>query len=180
MNERLRDFLDKQDVSYERKFHRTAYTAQEIAGEEQISGKRLAKTIVVKADGRFVLAVLPASRRADFEKLKGVLRAKDVRLASELEFSDIFPDCEVGAMPPFGNLYGLPVYCESSLPHEGEIVFNAGTHEETVQMKYRDFARLVQPKVYDFAMRKELHTMFTEEEKELSISRAGEVGELAG
>jgi Ala-tRNA(Pro) deacylase len=180
MNERLRDFLDKQKVSYERKFHRTAYTAQEIAAEEHISGKRLAKSVVVKADGTFVLAVLPASYRADLDRLKGILRAKDASLASELEFSDIFPDCEVGAMPPFGNLYGLPVYCDSFLAHHPLITFNAGTHQETVQMRYRDFARLFRPKIYDFALRKESDTEFTEEEKELAISRAGDVGEFAG
>jgi Ala-tRNA(Pro) deacylase len=153
MNIRLREFLEKEKVPYQREFHRTAYTAQEIAAEEHIPGKMVAKTVVIKTDDRFVLAILPASARTDLGRLKAAFEAKDVRLASELEFTGLFPDCEVGAMPPFGNLYGVPVYVDASLAEDDEIVFNAGTHQDTVRMKYADFARLAQPKLLDFARR---------------------------
>ena len=151
MNNRLREFLEKQKIPYQREVHRTAYTAQEVAAEEHIPGKIMAKTVVVKADNRFVLAVLPASVRTDLEKLKAGLGAQEVRLATEFEFTGLFPDCEVGAMPPFGNLYGISVYVDTSLAKDEEIVFNAGTHEDTIRMKYADFARVAQPQVLDFA-----------------------------
>lgn len=151
MNIRLRELLENEKVPYRHEVHRTAYTAQEVAAEEHIPGKMMAKTVVIKADHQFALAVLPASARTDFGKLKAALGAKEVRLASELEFTGLFPDCEVGAMAPFGNLYGVPVYVETSLTEDDEIVFNAGTHEDTIRMKYADFARLAQPKVLDFA-----------------------------
>jgi len=152
MNNRLRQFLEKEKVHYQQEFHQTAYTAQGVAAEEHIPSKMVAKTIVLKADDHFVLAVLPASRRTDLGKLKAALGAKNIRLASELEFSGMFPDCEIGAMPPFGNLYDVPVYVETSLIQDEEIVFNAGTHQDTIRMKYADFARLTQPKVLDFAL----------------------------
>jgi Ala-tRNA(Pro) deacylase len=152
MNNRLREFLEKQKIPYQREVHRTAYTAQEVAAEEHIPGKIMAKTVVVKADNRFVLAVLPAAVRTDLEKLKTGLGAQEVRLATEFEFTGLFPDCEVGAMPPFGNLYGVPVYVDASLTKDEEIVFNAGTHEDTIRMRYADFARAAQPKVLDFAL----------------------------
>jgi Ala-tRNA(Pro) deacylase len=153
MNIRLREFLEKEKVPYQREFHRTAYTAQEIAAEEHIPGKMVAKTVVIKTDDRFVLAILPASARTDLGRLKAAFETKDVRLASELEFTGLFPDCEVGAMPPFGNLYGVPVYVDASLAEDDEIVFNAGTHQDTIRMKYADFARLAPPKLLDFARR---------------------------
>jgi Ala-tRNA(Pro) deacylase len=153
MNTRLREFLEKEKAPYQREFHRIAYTAQEVAAEEHISGDMMAKTVVLKADDRFLLAVLPASTRTDLEKVKAALGAKDVRLASELEFTGLFPDCEVGAMPPFGNLYGVPVYADASLAKDEEIVFNAGTHQDTIRMKYADFARLAQPRILDLGRR---------------------------
>jgi Ala-tRNA(Pro) deacylase len=152
MNIRLRDFLEKEKVWYEHEFHRTAYTAQEVAAEEHVPGKMVAKTVVIKSDDHFALAVLPASARTNFARLKAALGAKEVRLASELEFTGLFPDCEVGAMPPFGNLYGVPVYVDTSLTSDEEIVFNAGTHQDTVRMKYADFERLALPMVFPFAL----------------------------
>lgn len=149
MNTRLREFLEKERAPYQREFHRTAYTAQEVAAEEHISGNIVAKTVVLKADGRFLLVVLPAPTRTDLEKVQATLGARDVRLASELEFTGLFPDCEVGAMPPFGNLYGIPVYVDASLAKGGDIVFNAGTHQDTIRMRYADFARLAQPRILD-------------------------------
>jgi Ala-tRNA(Pro) deacylase len=152
MNIRLRDYLEKEKVRYEHEVHRTAYTAQEVAAEEHVPGKMVAKTVVIKADDHFALAVLPASARTNFARLKAALGAREVRLASELEFTGLFPDCEVGAMPPFGNLYGVPVYVDTSLTSDEEIVFNAGTHQDTIRMKYADFERLALPTVFPFAL----------------------------
>ena len=150
MNIRLRNYLE--NVRYAHDTHRTAYTAQEVAQEEHIPGKMVAKSVVVKIDDGFALAVMPATARADFARLKSALGASEVRLATELEFTGLFPDCEVGAQPPFGNLYGVPVYVDTALAQDEEIVFNAGTHEETIRMRYADFERLAQPKVFHFAL----------------------------
>jgi Ala-tRNA(Pro) deacylase len=152
MNIRLRNFLEKEKVRYAHETHRTAYTAQEVAQEEHVPGKLVAKTVVVKVDGGFALAVMPATARADFARLKSALGAKEVRLATELEFTGMFPDCEVGAMPPFGNLYGVPVYVDAALTQDKEIIFNAGTHQDTIRMRYADFERLVLPKIFAFAL----------------------------
>jgi Ala-tRNA(Pro) deacylase len=111
----------------------------------------LAKTVIVKIDGQMAMAVLPASRQIDFGLLKDALGAKSVELASEAEFQGLFPDSELGAMPPFGNLYGLPVYVAESLTEDQEIAFNAGSHSVLFQMAYADFARLVRPTVIRFA-----------------------------
>jgi Ala-tRNA(Pro) deacylase len=131
--------------------HSCAYTAQEVAASAHVSGRSMAKTVMVKIDGRMAMAVLPASRRVDFEALREVTGAEDVRLASEREFRDAFPGCEVGAMPPFGNLYGMEVYADGSLSKDPEIWFNAGSHTELMKVAYADFERLVQPKVVEFA-----------------------------
>src|SRR3989338_3175292 len=140
---RLKQYLDRENVPYQHDVHRTAYTAQEVAAEEHVPGKLVAKTVVVKADAQFAMAVLPASLRLDTAALRTALGAKEVRLATEFEFTGLFPDCDVGAMPPFGNLYGLSVYVDESLTEYPEIVFNAGTHQDTIRMTYSDFARLV-------------------------------------
>jgi Ala-tRNA(Pro) deacylase len=116
-----------------------------VAAAQHVSGKEVAKTIVLEGDGRFFLVVLPAAMKIDLEALRTELPYHRVRLANEGEFASLFPDSELGAMPPFGNLHGLPVYVEKSLAADEEIVFNAGTHVETIRMKYRDFERLVQP-----------------------------------
>ncbi len=149
---RLKEFLDQQQVPYQHQVHRTAYTAQEVAAEEHVPGKMLAKSVVIKVEDQFALAVLPASGRVDVAALKASLGVRELRLATEFEFTGLFPDCDVGAMPPFGNLYGVGVYVDESLTRDEEIVFNAGTHQDTVRMKYADFARLVQPKVLMFSM----------------------------
>jgi Ala-tRNA(Pro) deacylase len=152
MNIRLRNYLDNEKVRYVHETHRTAYTAQEVAQEEHVPGKMVAKTVVVKVDDGFALAVLPATARANLARLKSALGAKEVRLATELEFTGMFPDCEVGAMPPFGNLYGLPVYVDAALTQDKEIVFNAGTHQDTIRMRYADFERLAMPKIFAFGL----------------------------
>ncbi len=149
---KLTEFLDQNKVKYVTIRHSPAFTAQEIAATAHVSGKELAKTVMVKVDGKMAMAVLPASFHVDFDQLKGVLRAKVVELATETEFQNLFPGCEVGAMPPFGNLYGMDTYVAESLKEDEEIAFNAGTHTELIKLAYKDFERLVEPKVLRFSV----------------------------
>ena len=149
---RVKDFLDKNGVKYEQYKHRQAFTAQGVAQEQHVSGKLVAKVVVVKAGGQHALAVLPAHCKVDLQKIREVTGGTDATLASEDELARLFPDCELGAMPPFGNLYNLCTYVDVSLERDEEIFFQAGTHVDTIKMKYADFSRLVQPKVADFAL----------------------------
>jgi Ala-tRNA(Pro) deacylase len=149
----LKDFLDKQGIKYVTIGHSTAYTAQEIAASAHIPGKELAKTVMVKIDGKMTMAVLPATHRVDLDLLKKVAHAGKVELATEQEFKDMFPECYVGAMPPFGNLYGMDVFMADSLIEDKEIAFNAGTHAELIRLAYEDFERLVKPRVGRFSSR---------------------------
>ena len=149
----LREFLDENDVRYVIITHSLAYTAQEVAASAHISGKELAKTVIVKVDGKMVMAVLPASDKIDFGSLQEALGASEVELAHEEDFADMFPDCEVGAMPPFGNLYDMEVLVASTLAEDEEVAFNAGTHRELIRMAYRDYEKLAQPRVVDFSQR---------------------------
>jgi Ala-tRNA(Pro) deacylase len=146
------EFLDSEGVKYVSIRHSEAYTAQEVAASAHIPGKELAKTIMVKLDGTMAMAVLPASFQVDFGRLKDVAGAHEVELASEAEFRDLFPQSEVGAMAPFGNLYGMDVYVAAPLTEDNEIAFNAGTHTELIRLAYADFERLVKPAVGDFAV----------------------------
>lgn len=148
---KLKEFLEATRVKYSVLTHSTAYTAQEIASLAHIRGQELAKTVIVKVDGRMAMAVLPASRQVDLSLLRGYARARTASLAAEEEFRDLFPGCETGAMPPFGNLYDLPVFVDESLSKDKEIAFNAGTHRELIRLSYEDFDRLVQPKVVALA-----------------------------
>jgi Ala-tRNA(Pro) deacylase len=143
----LREFLDSHHVRYVVISHSPAFTAQEIAASAHISGKELAKTVMVRIDGKMAMAVLPASSKVDFDRVKAAAGAKRVELAGEEEFQDTFPGCEVGAMPPFGNLYGLDVYVSDRLAEDDEIAFNAGSHSELIRLAYTDFEKLVAPKV---------------------------------
>ena len=150
--QRLKSFLDSNYVPYESLTHSTTYTAQGTATLMQISGKDVAKTVVLcvgEHNPKIVLAVLPGSRHVKFETLATLL-GKHVRLASEEEFIRLFPDCELGAMPPFGALYNLPVYVDESLAKDKEVVFNAGTHHDAVRMAYEDFAKLASPTICSF------------------------------
>jgi Ala-tRNA(Pro) deacylase len=142
---RLKDFLDRERVKYVCIAHSPAYTARDTAQAAHVEGKDFAKTVMVQIDGRVAMAVLPASEKLDLARLKEAAGGKHVRLALESEFDRQFPGCEPGAMPPFGNLYGMPVYVAETLATDVEIAFNAGTHAELVRMAYRDFERLVQP-----------------------------------
>jgi Ala-tRNA(Pro) deacylase len=149
--DKLRDYLESHNVNYAVIEHSPVYTAQEIAASAHIPGQQLAKTVMVKIDGEMAMAVLPAPYRVNFELLKEQTGANQVELASEQEFKDKFPDCEPGAMPPFGNLYGMDVYAAVNLAEEMEIAFCAGAHGELIRITYKDFENLAKPKVVDFA-----------------------------
>jgi Ala-tRNA(Pro) deacylase len=149
---KLKDYFEENNVPYEVGFHPEAFTAQEIAAAQHVPGKEMAKVVMVKADGKMLMLVLPASYQIDMKKLKKVLQSKKVSMAKEKAFEEFFPDCEVGAMPPFGNLYHLEVWVDQVLTEDTSIVFQAGNHIETVKVKYSDYARLVHPKVGDFSI----------------------------
>jgi len=143
--ERLKEYLDNENVRYVSLKHSQAYTAQEVAATAHVSGKELAKTVMVKIDGEMTMVVLPASSQVDLRRLQEAVGSRDVELAAEQEFEDDFPDCELGAMPPFGNLYGMKVFVSPALRQEEEIAFNAGSHSELIRLTYKDFDRLVHP-----------------------------------
>jgi Ala-tRNA(Pro) deacylase len=147
---RLTEYLDVHKVEYETIRHAPAFTAQGVAHTAHISGREIAKSVVLTIDGRMALAVLPASERVDLSALRYATDATHVELADEQTFKDRFPGCEVGAMPPFGNLYGMDVFVSESLTRDEMIAFNAGSHTELLRMKYEDFARLVRPRVLSF------------------------------
>jgi len=151
-SKKLKTFLDENKVKYVSVQHSSAFTAQEIAAIAHIPGKDLAKTVIIKINGKMAMAVLPASYKVSFDNLKETLGVTEVRLAYEQEFIDKFPDCEVGAMPPFGNIYGMEVYVTESLAEEEEIAFNACSHTELIKMKYSDFEKLVKPKRIKFSV----------------------------
>ncbi len=150
---KLKEFLDSNKVKYVTMSHSPAYTAQEIAAMAHIPGKELAKTVIVKVDGEMAMAVLPASYKVDFKLLKKAAKAKKVELADEKEFKDLFPECEVGAMPPFGNLYDMNVFVAESLAEGKEIAFNAGSHTELIKMSYADFEKLAEPTVLKYSIK---------------------------
>ena len=151
--ERLEAYLREQGVPFQIQHHPIAFTAQEVAASEHVPGRLVVKVVMVVAGGQPVMLALRATDRVDLRKLAAVLGVTDVRLAEEREFGALFPDCELGAMPPFGNLYGMPVYVDTALAEDETIVFQAGTHTDTMSLKYADFARLVRPAVADFAER---------------------------
>lgn len=141
----LEDFLKTEGVEYEVNVHTEAYTAQEIAARQHVPGKMLAKVVILKSGETLSMVVISANCKVDFLKAKDIFNAPDIKLATEDEFKSKFPGCEVGAMPPFGNLYGMKVYVDPELAENEYMVFNAGSHVETVKMKYADFERLVNP-----------------------------------
>ncbi|HSK82709.1 MAG TPA: YbaK/EbsC family protein [Rubrobacter sp.] len=150
---RLENYLRENQVPFEEQQHPRAVSAQEVAASEHVPGRMLAKTVMVLADGEMVMLTLPAPYQVDLEKAAAALGVDEARLAEEEEFEDSFPDCEVGAMPPFGNLYGVPVYVEKTLAEDETMVFRSGTHTETMSVSYSDFERLVEPTVAQFALR---------------------------
>jgi Ala-tRNA(Pro) deacylase len=150
----LRAYLDKHNVKYIVISHSPAFTAQGIAALAHVPGKELAKTVMLKLDDRLVMAVLPASFHVDLLLLKGEAHARTAQLASEEEFKGRFPECETGAMPPFGNLYGIEVFADESLTKDKEISFNACSHRELIRLAWEDFEKLVKPRIISFVRRK--------------------------
>lgn len=148
---RLKDYLEREGVNYTTALHSPAYTATQTAQAAHVPGREFAKAVMVKIDGRMAMAVLPASEKLDLARLKEAAGAKHVYLAPEDEFDKWFPGCEPGAMPPFGNLYGMAVYASRSLAADEEIAFNAGSHAEVLKIKYKDYERVVQPVVAKLA-----------------------------
>jgi Ala-tRNA(Pro) deacylase len=149
--ERLEAYFRENGVPYEVQEHRVAFTAQRVAASEHVPGKRFAKVVIAEEDGELVMLVLPASSVVDTRKAAEVV-GKPVRLAAEREFAPRFPDCEAGAMPPFGNLYDMPVYVDRDLGTSERIVFQAGTHTVTMSVPYAEFERLARPIVADLAV----------------------------
>jgi Ala-tRNA(Pro) deacylase len=147
---KLKDYLDSRKVQYISIPHSTAYTAQEVAASAHVPGQEMAKTVIIKIDGKMAMAVLPANRKVVLEDLREITGTENVQFATEQEFKDAFPDCETGAMPPFGNLYDMDVFVAPGLAEDEEIAFNAGSHNELIRMAYKDFERLVQPKIVNF------------------------------
>lgn len=147
---KLKEFLDANDIQYVTISHSQAFTAQKIAASAHIPGKEIAKTVVIKIDGKMAMAVLPGSYRIDMKTLQEVTGSHNVSLASEEDFKNMFPECETGAMPPFGNLYDMEVFAAESLTEDEEIAFNAGSHTELIKMSFTDFKRLVNPQIMMF------------------------------
>jgi Ala-tRNA(Pro) deacylase len=144
--DRVRSFLDRNQVKYAVIQHSPAFTAPEIAASAHVPGREMAKSVMVKIEDRFAMIVLPSSKRVSLDEVQRIVGTEKVRLAHEHEFEKLFPDCEAGAMPPFGNLYALDVYVHPALTQDEMIAFNAGSHTEILRMRYADFERLAQPK----------------------------------
>jgi Ala-tRNA(Pro) deacylase len=151
ITKRLEDYLKNHNVEYRTVTHPETYTAQETAAAMHVQGRELAKSVMIKADGAYVMAVVPALRRVDLGKLGETLHVKDVRLANEAEFKGLFPDCEAGAEPPFGNLYNLETIVDESLAEDERIYFNAGNHYEAVEITYKEYEDLLKPRIADIA-----------------------------
>ena len=149
---KIQEFLTEKGVKFETHEHRPAYTAQETAAEEHVSGDMLAKAVVVKGDKGFTMCVLPASYKLDMNKVAKALKNKTVRLADENEMAKLFPDVEVGAEPPVGKLYDMPTLVDQNLAEDDEIVFQSGTHRQCIRMKFSDYTRLSEPLIADLAV----------------------------
>lgn len=147
LSPRLHHFLDERHVPYTTLSHARTLTAQQTANAAHVSNQHFAKTVMLKVDGALAMLVMPAAYRIDLVRLARALGGREVELAHEDEFKDAFPDCEVGAMPPFGNIYGLPLYVDARLAGHAEIAFNAGSHTDAMRMPYREFERLAEPEV---------------------------------
>ena len=148
--DRLEEYLRENGVPFQVQHHARVFTAQEVAAAEHIPGHRLVKVVIAIGDSKPVMLALPASYRVDQTRAAELLGVGELRLATEQEFAATFPDCEVGAMPPFGNLYGVDVYVDEALTNDETVVMRAGTHTDTLSLRYADFARLVHPNVGQF------------------------------
>lgn len=146
----LQSYLDEQGVRYRVSQHPTAYTAQDLAATEHVPGKQVVKSVVVRADGRYVVCALPASYRVDLNELREQLQAQDVSLVEEEKLRELFPDCELGAEPPIGKMYGLPTLMDESLLTDDHVMFAAGSHTQAVTMSMAEFRRIAQPELAHF------------------------------
>ncbi len=149
-SKRVKSLLDNAGVSYEMMEHDTAFTSLEVAAATHVKARELAKAVMLKSSGHTVMAVIPATCKINFDLAESFLKSQDVSLAAEEEFSPLFPDCERGAMPPFGELYGVDVIADEKLAKDREIVFNAGTHHEIMRMSFEDWKNLVKPRMGSF------------------------------
>jgi Ala-tRNA(Pro) deacylase len=149
--ERLRVYLDQHHAGYTHTEHPQAYTAREVASAEHLPAREMAKTVMIFGDEGYHMIVVPANRLVDFHEVRMALGLTHARMATEEEIGRLFPDCELGAMPPFGNLYNVPVYLDSSLAGEETICFNAGTHRDVIHMRTGDYRDLVNPTVISLA-----------------------------
>jgi len=147
----ITEFLDREAVGYEVTTHRPAYTAQEVAQEEHVSGRNMAKCVVLAADGQDVLVVVPACCMLDFEAVRGILGASEIRMADEERISELFPDCQIGAEPPFGSLYGLATILDERLGREAYIVFQGGRHDRAIRMDMESYLRIESPMIASFS-----------------------------
>lgn len=147
ISEKLRLFLDESRVPYSHSVHPLAYTAREVASAEHIPPREVAKTVVIWGDNGYAMLALPASMVVDFQELRAALGLTHVRLATETELGQLFPDCDLGAMPPFGQLYNLPLYMDGSLLRDEHIAFNGGTHRDVIHMRLEEYKRLASPTV---------------------------------
>ena len=154
---RLKELLDTSNVAYETHTHPVAYSAMRTAQAMHVPGEELAKTVIVNADGLLRMAVLPSDSLLNLDHLQWVTRSENIRLADETEFKDTFPTCESGAIPPFGGLFGLPVFCDTKLEYNDLIEFNAGSHTETIRMAFKDFKRLAKPTMIDLIDHRHTH-----------------------
>ncbi|MBW3660849.1 MAG: YbaK/EbsC family protein [Gemmatimonadetes bacterium] len=148
---RVKSFLDDHDVDYEHSEHEPAYTAQEVAEAEHVPGRQVAKTVILTDGDVYLMAVLPATRKIQLEKIRQSAGNDALRLATEEEFADLFPGSEIGAMAPFGNLYEVPVFVDQTLREDESITFSAGTHTDAITLAYAEFERLVEPVAADFS-----------------------------
>lgn len=148
---RLEQYLREQDVPFQVQYHPEVFTAQEVAASEHVSGKQLAKVVMVLGDGKLIMLALPAPKHVNLANLRALLGATDVRLATEEEFAARFPDCDVGAMPPIGKLYDIPLYIDAELAAGETIRFQAGTHTDTISLAFADYMRVAEPKVAELA-----------------------------
>jgi Ala-tRNA(Pro) deacylase len=147
----LQSYLDEMGVHYRSSYHPTAYTAQDLAMAEHVPGRKVIKPVVVRADGEFVMCALPACYRVDLDELRDQLQAREVSLADEQRLAELFPDCELGAIPPIGRLYGMTTLMDESLTRDDHVTFQAGTHNDAVTMTLADYRRLCQPELAHFA-----------------------------
>lgn len=151
-NQRIRDYLDSHNINYNIIKYTLAFTAQEIAASVHISGHELAKTVLIKLDGRLAMTVLPASYKVNFGVLRDIVGSRNIELASEQDFKYRFPDCDLGSIPPFGNLWNMEVFISERLSLNDDIVFNAGSHTELIRMKYNDYEKIVAPKSMNYIL----------------------------